>query len=309
MSSRTRAGILVAGVMVAFVVLSSPSAQAWPCRWRARFCEPVIVNSCVPLFSPAPWSYQPFCGPTFGGPGWGSVGWGFNGCGLGVSSYRVFSYSTPGFWCGSWYPCVVPLYPGGLYSFYPSPFYPGPIFRPWVPCARAPVARVTQVAMRPVEAVRVASQATRLRAAKLVAIGDRHLRAAVADHVKLRPALDAYRRAETIAADEPDTLLRQALVLTALDRPDDAAAALRRAAAIDGRLADAPAPVAGAERLPLDPVFGDRPLGSPSPLAARSAGLVAGIFGAEGGAGDGINWIADRWARRGQADVRLAARR
>ncbi len=297
MSSRARTLIVVAGVVMAVAVLGSTPAHAWPCRWRASFCGPV-VNPCLPLCAPAPWSYQPLCGPTFCRPGWGYGGWGFDGCGFGVTSYRVVSYSTPGFWCGSWYPCVVPLYAGGLYSFYPVPIYPGPVFRPWVPFAQRPAARVTQVAVRPVGAVRVVNQATRLRAAKLVAIGDRHLRSAVADRAKLRSALDAYRRAETIAADEPDTLLRQALVLTALDRPDDAEAALRKAAAIDGRLADAPAPAAVAARLPPDPVFGDRPLGSPSPLAARSAGLVAGIFGAEGGVGDGANWIADRWARR-----------
>jgi len=307
MSSRKRAGLVVAGLVVAAVILPPAAAHAWPCRWRARICGPVIVNPCMPLCAPVPWSYQPFYGPS-----WAFTGWRFDGCGLGVTSYRTFSFSTPGMWCGTWYPypCVVPFPAYGCSVQYAAPIlYPAPIFRPWVPFAQRPVARATQLVTRPVGTVRVANQAARLRAAKLVAIGDRHLRSAVADRAKLRAALDAYRRAETIAADDPDTALRQALVLTALDRPDDAEAAMRRATEIDGRLAAATVPEAPAEGVPPDPVFGDRPLGSPSPLAVRSASLVAGIFAAEGGVGDAGNWIADRWLRELGGQVQLAARR
>jgi len=295
MSSRLRGGLLAAGLVTVAAFFGTEAAHAWPCHHRhARHCGPVLVNPYVPAWQPMPWSYQSYWAP----------GCGFGGLSFGVTSYRTFTFSSPGFWCGSWYPCVVPLSPWGLYSFYPVP-----VFRPWVPFAQRPAAVVTRIAARPVETVRVANQATRLRAAKLVAIGDRHLRSAVADRGRLRAALDAYRRAETIAADEPDTILRQALVLTALERGEEAAAAIRRAVAVDGRLADAPAPDALAERLPPDPVFGDRPLGAPSPLAVRGAGLLAGIFRAEGGAGDGGNWIADRWLREVQGNVQMVARR
>jgi hypothetical protein len=97
-------------------------------------------------------------------------------------------------------------------------------------------------------------------------------------------------------------------VLTALDRADDAKAAVDRAIAIDGRLAESPAPaLAGGDRPPPDPVFGDRPLGGPSLLAERSAGLIGGIFGGDAGQAHGPNWIADRWSRQWQDGRRLIA--
>jgi tetratricopeptide (TPR) repeat protein len=164
---------------------------------------------------------------------------------------------------------------------------------------RGPAVHVRRFAAATPDAVRPSNPAVRDRAAKLVATGDQHLRAALADRTKLQRALDAYRRAEKIAADQPDTLLRQAIVLTALDRADDAQAAVKRAIAIDGRLAEDSAPaVAAADQPPPDPVFGDRPLGSPTLLAERSAGLIGGIFWNDAGDVGGPNWIADRWSRR-----------
>jgi len=163
--------------------------------------------------------------------------------------------------------------------------------------------------------VRASNGAARLRAARLVAVGDRHLRTAIHDPAKLTAALDAYRRAAVIAADQADTFLRQAVVLTALNRADDAARAVDRAVTIDARLGtDATAAVAAQQQLPPDPVFGDRPDAGPMTLASRSTDLLARIF-REVPAGDGqavaavagANWIADRWLRQWQGPERIDA--
>jgi len=163
-------------------------------------------------------------------------------------------------------------------------------------------------------AVRASNGEARLRAARLVAVGDRHLRTAVQAPAKLAAALDAYKRAATIAPDQADTFLRQAIVLTALERTDDAAKAVDRAVAIDGRLGgNAAAAVAAQERLPPDPVFGDRPDIGPTTLASRTTGLLDRIF--PGSAGDGpavpagANWIAARWSRQWQGQVNAVAAR
>jgi tetratricopeptide (TPR) repeat protein len=161
--------------------------------------------------------------------------------------------------------------------------------------------------------VRASNGVARLRAARLVAVGDRHLRTALRDSTKLAVALDAYRRAATIAPDQADTFLRQAIVLTALERADDATKAVDRAVAIDARLGrDAAAAVAAQERLPPDPVFGDRPDTGPTTLISRSTGLLARIF-REDATGDGpavpvgANWIATRWSQQWQGQVNAVA--
>lgn len=174
------------------------------------------------------------------------------------------------------------------------------------PAAPAPQLAVRQPASPAV--VRSSNGLSRLRAGRLVAIGDRHLRTAVHEPAKLPAALDAYRRAATIAPDLADTFLRQAIVLTALDRGDEAAKAIERAVAIDARLgADPVAALAARERLPPDPVFGERPDDGPSGLESHGRELVARIFTtqpagqpagmAADAAAPGLNWIADRWAR------------
>ncbi len=163
--------------------------------------------------------------------------------------------------------------------------------------------------------VRASNGAARLRAARLVAVGDRHLRTAIHDPAKLTAALDAYRRAATIAADQADTFLRQAIVLTALNRADDAARAVDRAVTIDARLGtDATAAMAAQQHLPPDPVFGDRPDAGPTTLASRSTDLLARIFrevpdgdGQAVAAVAGANWIADRWSRQWQGPERIDA--
>jgi hypothetical protein len=151
-------------------------------------------------------------------------------------------------------------------------------------------------------AARVSNGLTRLRAARVVGIGDRHLRAAVQTPGELHAALDAYRRAATIAPDLVDTFLRQAIVLTALERDADAARAVDKAVAIDGRLGAEAASVVADERRPVDPVFGDRPDAGASTLAARTGDLLSGIFGGDRGPAPGQvpaarNWIAARWSR------------
>ncbi|MEI6241476.1 MAG: hypothetical protein WCR51_13895 [Planctomycetia bacterium] len=305
----------VCGIAAGTVMLLPRDAGADPCHSHQPACCPVVIDPCVGAW-PASCSYQSFYG----------TGWNLGGCGFGVTRYRSFTHATPGFWCGWSYPCVTPIYGWGCNPFLPRVWappvvcYPGgfvPAFGPVgvypflgfgarggttiMQIGRGPTVHVRQVAAVANDPVRPSNAAARDRAAKLVATGDQHLRAALADRTKLQRALDAYRRAEKIAADQPDTFLRQAIVLTALDRADDAKTAVHRAIAIDGRLAEQePAAVAGADRLPPDPVFGDRPLGGPSLLAERSAGLIGGIFGAEAEDTDGPNWIADRWSRRWQ---------
>jgi hypothetical protein len=177
--------------------------------------------------------------------------------------------------------------------------------------------------------LRASNAVARLRAGRLVAVGDRHLRASVANPAKLLAALDAYRRAATVAPDLPDTFVRQAIVLTALDRRADAGHAIERAVAIDGRLGSgppalapalAPAAMAAVDRLPPDPVFGESRADDPPALAARSGELLGRIFAEEQGAAaepnhrpqndrlDG-NWIAERWSQQWPGVANALARK
>jgi len=175
--------------------------------------------------------------------------------------------------------------------------------------------------------LRASNAVARLRAGRLVAVGDRHLRASVANPAKLLAALDAYRRAATVAPDLPDTFVRQAIVLTALDRRADAGHAIERAVAIDGRLgsgppvlAPAPAATAAGDRLPPDPVFGESRADEPPALAARSGELLGRIFAEEQGAvaepnsrpqNDRLagNWIAERWSQQWPGAANALARK
>lgn len=147
--------------------------------------------------------------------------------------------------------------------------------------------------------IRTSNAPARARAARIVKAGDRHLRGSLDDPRLLAKAVDAYRRAATIAGDQPDIFLRQAIALTASGKRDAAASALARAVAIDARLADAAAgggampPGAGAGATALD---------------LRGAKLMERIFAAEGAATD-TNWIARSWADRGPVRVMVAAHR
>jgi hypothetical protein len=299
-------------------------------RWGG-WCGPTW-NGCGPGWG---WGYRAWgsgYGPWGCGPWYGGGLWGFRD-----SVYL----SVPGatFFSGSLVPvpaCPPPIwgYPAtwvpGPYGWYgypygtplPSGFAPqyGPAgVLPFLglgastanPRAGTIVARaaVTPPA-RPVVAAaaagrpvvfRASTGIARLRAARLVAVGDRHLRAAQGDPARLTAALDAYRRAGAIAQDQADIQLRQALVLVALDRQSQADEAVGRAVAVDGRLAPPPAPPAagGPALAAADPVFGDRPAVGLSPFAARGAAILREIAGqGDGDAGRAVAPLADRWAQR-----------
>ena len=124
---------------------------------------------------------------------------------------------------------------------------------------------------------RVSNADSRRRAMKLVEIGDRHLRGALADRRKLSAALSAYRRAATVAPDLPDPCVREAIVLVALERHDDATRSLDRIAAIDPRLSDG---VADRGMIAIRDIWnGVNDPENPDPAPA-------------------VNWIADRWGHR-----------
>lgn len=326
------------------------SASAWPCRWRAGGWGFGYGAVCARPFAYRPfcgfgygfssYSYRSF---SYGVPGFVSSCW--------YPWYPSFGYASCYAPCATWAPCVTASPYGfsgvgcGWYPFTPvvgRPIFGGfpsaiaPVYGPagvapflgfgaatapavdriaGGPPAAAPLAAAARALanrrLRDGTLVRTSNPLARLRADRLVAVGDRHMRASVAEPGRLLAALDAYRRAATIAPDMPDTFLRQAIVLTALDRRDDAGDAVDRAVAIDARLEDGvPAMLAGDERPPPDPVFGDRPAGEPPTLASRSGRIVRSIF-AEGGrepaAAD--NWIADRWSRQWQDRLAAVANR
>jgi len=311
MARRWGVALLVVATLLASFL--PQSASAWPCRWQADFCG--YRPACFGRFV-----YRPFCGPGYGG----DFGYSYSVGGYGCTSYRSYSSWTPGFYSGwsypafgcGWYPYNPVIYTPS-FNCYPSAF--APVYGPagvlpfmGIGAASSPAASVQAIAarraaVRPLAlvAVRSSNADARLRAGRLVAVGDRHLRDAIDTPAKLVKALDAYRRAAKIAADQPDTHLRQAIVLTALNRGDDAASAVARAAAIDARLGSDPqAALAAAERLPPVPALRRPAVGAitqvgPTPLAARSASLIGRIF-KDSPAGDDAqgNWIADRWSRQ-----------
>jgi hypothetical protein len=334
--------LMLAAMLVAW---SQPqSASAWPCRWRAGPWGYGSGAACV-----RPFAFRPFCGFGYGyssysyrsfsywTPGFATSYW-YPNCYAPCATYApcLTAYPWGGFGAGcGWYP-FTPVVATPFFGGYPSAI--APVYGPagvapflgfgatatpaaggqGIVAARPAVAAIAETGrtgpnrlLRDGTAVRTSNSLARLRAGRLVAVGDRHMRAAVANPGKLVAALDAYRRAATIAPDLPDTFLRQAIVLTALDRRDDAGNAVDRAVAIDARLGtDEPAAVAAAERLPPDPVFGDRPAGEPTTLASRSGQLVSRIFAdGQGNGGAADNWIADRWSRQWQDHLAALANR
>jgi tetratricopeptide (TPR) repeat protein len=310
-------------VVVAVAAVAHPRpASAWCGRWQGGgfgWYRPACFR---------PFAYRPFCPPVYG---------------YGFTNYRTFSYcssyGSPGFFSGWSYPYAYgcnwysynPMIYTPYYNCYPSAFAPvyGPAgVLPFMGfgaaaspaasvqsiAARQPSARPALVAAAPratalATSLRSSNAQARLRAGRLMAVGDRHLRSAVDDPARLARALDSYRRAATIAPDLPDNHLRQAIVLTALDRQDDAAAAIQRAIAIDGRLGDDPrAAVAAAGRLPPVPALAAAP--ASTALAARSESLIGRIFRDEAtGDEPAANWIADRWSRQWQAEIARVARK
>jgi hypothetical protein len=153
----------------------------------------------------------------------------------------------------------------------------------------------------------ISNAATRQRAARLVATGDRHLAEAAGDATRLRAALDAYRRAAGIARDEPDTFIRQALALEALGQGAAADKPLAQAVALDGRLAAVGSGPRPGE--PPDPAFGVRAAGEPAPLALRGQVILQQIASAapgDGRAAEAVAWLAERWSGRWQGEAATA---
>ncbi len=311
----------------------------WCAPRAAGWCGPRVASSCwrPPVCAPracSPWWGRSWCGPVVRPcwPSWCGPGWGWGSTTV-IGRDSVFLAVPPGGggfffsggirpvpWCGwptNWMPTWgVPVW-GGFWSAYPT-FVPvgfGPQFgpagvMPFVNASVAPGSPRCIAAARPAAApvARAANAQARQRAAKLVATGDRHLRAAAEDPARLAAALDAYRRAAAIVRDDPDLFVRQALALDAQGRRDQAGAALARAVAIDGRLAAAP-PVLPAGMQP-DPVFGDRPAGAPGPLEARGLAVLRQIGADEPGAfaaGGMLARLAAAWSTRFGGEARAVA--
>lgn len=304
-------------------------------RWGG-WCAPRLGWGCRPwAWGCRPWGWG--CAPWYGATTWGGydsvslsvpVGGGATFFSGALVPYPVYGgWGYPATWVPGGYGWYGYPYGTVLPSGFAPQFGPAGVF-PFLGLgastananAGALVARAPTVS-RPVIAaapqgggrtalVRASTGIARLRAARLVAVGDRQLRSADGDPVRLTAALDAYRRAAAIAQDQPDIQLRQSLVLMALDRRDQADAAIGRAVAIDGRLAPVPAPPAAGLQVvaAADPIFGDRPAGTAPPFAVRGAAILREIAAQADGddaAGRVVATLADRWSQR--FDGRLGA--
>lgn len=139
--------------------------------------------------------------------------------------------------------------------------------------------------------VRAVTASGRRRAAGHVAKGDRLLREAGADPVKLRTALAAYRQAAAAERDQPDTCIRQAIVLAALGDRAGVDAALATAVTLDGRLASGARTVATAD---ADPIFGGPR--DVAPLAVRGHAIIMEIAGGAAVDDAPLAWLADSWS-------------
>jgi hypothetical protein len=291
--------------------------RGWPlvCRPNPGCWSPCRPASCWPtVCPPTSWVCAPrICTPEYGWGGWGWPAWGWGGSG---GWYGTSWYSTAG--------SVSLVAPFGGGTFFSGGVVPVPWFSPWygggwggwygatAPQRVGTTALATNSAAgvtRPKSAP-VSNAATRQRAARLVAAGDRHLATAAGDATRLRAALDAYRRAAAIARDEPDTFIRQALVLEALGQAAAADKPLAQAVALDGRLAAAGS--ASRPGAPPDPAFGARAAGEPALLALRGQAILQQIAAAapgddrDGPAAEAIAWLAERWSGRWQGEPATA---
>lgn len=305
-------------------------------RWGG-WCTP-RWNWCGPRWGCRPWGWgcRPWgwgCTPWYGGTTWGCsdsvflsvpAGGGATFFSGSLVPYPVWGgWGLPATWVPGPYGWTGYPYGVGLPSGFAPQFGPAGVM-PFLglnastanPHAGAVVAATPAAAPRPVIAaapgpagrpalVRASSPVARLRAARLVAVGDRHLREARGDQSRLTAALDAYRRAAAIAQDQPDIQLRQALALLAVGRDGQADEAIGRAVAIDGRLAATPPRPADGLAAAADPVFGDRPAGSQPPFAVRGAAILREIAAQAGGeeGREVVAVLADRWSRRFDRDL------
>ena len=239
-------------------------------------------------------------GGGWGGPGWIGGGWGgarFGGVGA---------------WYGGWN--RGPAWgwnrgPARGWNRGPAPGWAIP-FASVAPISRLPVGRgllgAPAIDAAVEVAIRTSNAPARARAARLVALGDRHLRAAVDEPAKLAKAIDAYRRAASIAPDQPDTFLRQAIAFTAAGKGTAAATALGRAVAIDPRLAEQ----GGAKGVGIAGAFAGRaPADAALPLVARSSKILTRIFADSTATPEAPaeNWITNRWLGRDAGPVMVAA--
>jgi hypothetical protein len=289
--------------------------------WGGGWCAPRWGGWCGPRWGWGyrPWGWRAACYPpvySYGWPAWYGTGW--------YSSCDSVSLSTPvggSFFSGRMVPFpAVGFGPVVVPGFAASGATTSPVAN--IAAARPALQQVAatirdlrerrelarqqaaaQGGARAVVTARVPGGINRMRAARLVAEGDRHLRDANGDPVIVRRAADAYRRAASLAGDTPDTFIRQAIALVALDERVEADAALARAQAIDGRLADGAPPRDGQR---VDPVFGDRPAGTSRPLEERGEAVLRQIA-AQGGGDQAIAWLAGRWTTRFGGDLGAVA--
>jgi hypothetical protein len=281
---------------------------------------------CLPVCPPRPWC-PPRCAPAFwsgswcGSPAWNPCGWPvYGGTTWGFRDSVFVSVPAGGgmtFFSGTLVPYPVWGYPGGWGGFGWSPWL-GAAARPGINVAgggqRPQVASAMLPASRPVIAaapraqgrlapIRASTGVARARAARLIARGDAQLREAGRDPTRLEAALASYRQAVAAAQDQPDALIRQAVVLEALDRREAAESVLDQAVAVDGRLAS---PAAAANHVAIrdggpDPVFDGRPQADLPPLAARGIAILREIGAEAAGAGEpapAIAWLTERWSAR-----------
>jgi hypothetical protein len=261
------------------------------------WCAPVW-GGCGPV-----WGAPAWCAPVWGG-GWGGPGW----IGGGWGGAR---FGGVGAWYGGW--SRGPAWgwnrgPARGWNRGPAPGWAIP-FAGAAPIGRLPVGRghlgAPAIDAAVEVAIRTSNAPARARAARLVALGDRHLRAAVDEPAKLAKAIDAYRRAASIAPDQPDTFLRQAIAFTAAGKGTAAAAALGRAVAIDPRLAEG----GRGKGVGIGGAFvGRAPADAVPPLAARSSKLLTRIFADSTATPEAPaeNWIANRWLGRDAGPVMVA---
>ena len=258
---------------------------------------------CAPAWCAPAWCAPAWCAPVWGG-GWGGPGW--SGGGWGGARF-----GGVGAWYGGWN--RGPAWgwnrgPARGWNRGPAPGWAIP-FVSAAPIGRLPVGRghlgAPAIDAAVEVAIRTSNAPARARAARLIVLGDRHLRAAVDEPAKLAKAIDAYRRAASIAPDQPDTFLRQAIAFTAAGKGTAAATALGRAVAIDPRLADG----GGAKGIGIGGAFAGRaPADAVPPLAARSSKLLTRIFANSKATPEAPaeNWIANRWLGRDAGPVMVA---
>jgi hypothetical protein len=260
-------------------------------------------GGCGPVWGAPAWGG---CGPVWGAPAWCAPVWGggWGGPGWIGGGWGGARFGGVGAWYGGWSRGPARGWNRGPAPGWAIPFAAAPI-------GRQPVGRRHLGAPAIDAAVEVAIRSSnapaRARAARLVALGDRHLRTAVDEPAKLAKAIDAYRRAASIAPDQPDTFLRQAIAFTAAGKGTAAATALGRAVAIDPRLAEG----GGGKGVGIGGAFaGHAPADAAPPLAARSSKLLTRIFADSTATPEAPaeNWIADRWLGRDAGPVMVAVR-